>query len=306
MIQIQSFFDERTATITYVVFDMTSKDAIVIDPVLDYDPAASKIWTESSDEVIAFVKERALHLHYLLETHAHADHLSGAQLIKEQFPGARIVIGARITEVQKIFKSVFGLPAGFATDGSQFDLLIEEGEPLQAGTLTIEAFHTPGHTPACMTYKIEDAIFTGDAIFMPDLGTGRCDFPGGSAEDLYHSIHEVLYALPDATRMFVGHDYPKNRDAAWETTVGAQKEGNVALPASRSREDFVAWRNARDSTLSAPKLLFQSVQVNIDAGNLPQPSENKQRYLKIPINVFKPEATSPENLELRNPNDIQK
>ena len=306
MIQIQSFFDERTATITYVVFDMTSKDAIVIDPVLDYDPAASKIWTESSDEVIAFVKERALHLHYLLETHAHADHLSGAQLIKEQFPGAGIVIGARITEVQKIFKSVFGLPAGFATDGSQFDLLIEEGEPLQAGTLTIEAFHTPGHTPACMTYKIEDAIFTGDAIFMPDLGTGRCDFPGGSAEDLYHSIHEVLYALPDATRMFVGHDYPKNRDAAWETTVGAQKEGNVALPASRSREDFVAWRNARDSTLSAPKLLFQSVQVNIDAGNLPQPSENKQRYLKIPINVFKPEATSPENLELRNPNDIQK
>lgn len=306
MMNIQSFFDDRTATITYVVFDEESKDAIVIDPVLDYDPAASKIWTESSDEVLFFLKTHELRLHYLLETHAHADHLSGAQLIKEQFPEARIVIGERITEVQKIFKSVFGLPAGFATDGSQFDMLIKEGEPLQAGTITIEAFHTPGHTPACMTYRIEDAIFTGDAIFMPDLGTGRCDFPGGSAEDLYHSIHEVLYSLPDDTRMFVGHDYPKDRDAAWETTVGAQKEGNIALPASRSREDFVSWRNARDSTLSAPKLLFQSVQVNIDAGHLPQPSENQQRYLKIPINVFKPESTSPENLELRHANEVQK
>lgn len=306
MMTIQSFFDERTATITYVVFDPESRDAIVIDPVLDYDPAASKIWTESSDEVIAFLKSRDLHPHYLLETHAHADHLSGAQFIKEHFPLARIVIGERITEVQKIFKTVFGLPAGFATDGSQFDQLFKQGEPLHAGTLTIEAFHTPGHTPACMTYKIEDAIFTGDAIFMPDLGTGRCDFPGGSAQDLYHSIHEVLYALPDDTRMFVGHDYPRDREAAWETTVGEQKEHNVALPASRSEQDFVSWRNARDRTLNAPKLLFQSVQVNIDAGHLPQPSENQQRYLKIPINVFKPEATSPDNLELRNPDEVQK
>ncbi len=294
---IETFFDERTATLTYVVYDEETGDAVVIDPVLDYDPASSKVWTESSDVVRDFIVEQGLRLHLILETHAHADHLSGAQHLKQTFPEAKLVIGRDIREVQKIFKAVFGLPAGFATDGSQFDGLIVPGEFVEAGSLRIEAIATPGHTPACMTYRVEDAIFTGDAIFMPDLGTGRCDFPGGSAEDLYHSIHEVLYALPEETRMFVGHDYPKGREVRWETTVGEQKRENVALPCGRSSSDFVAWRNARDATLSAPKLLFQSVQVNIDAGNLPDPEANQVRYLKIPINAFKPEP-EPERLSI--------
>ena len=304
--KINTFFDERTYTLTYVVHDPETKDAVIIDPVLDYDPASSKIWTESSDVVTQFVKDNDLTLHYILETHAHADHLSGAQHIKNSFPDAQIVIGERITEVQKIFKSVFGLPAGFATNGSQFDLLFKEDQPLHAGSITIEAIPTPGHTPACMTYKIEDAIFTGDALFMPDLGTGRCDFPGGSADDLYNSIHNVIYALPEETRLFVGHDYPegKGREVAYQTTVKDQKEHNVALPASRSKDDFVSWRTTRDNGLNAPKLLFQSVQVIIDAGNLPEPSENKVSYLRIPINVFKPEPQEDAELELKTPTEV--
>ncbi len=287
--QVHPFFDQRTATLTYVVADPETKDAVVIDPVLDYDSAESSIWTESADEVIAFVKEHQLNVHYVLETHAHADHISGAQHIKSAFPDAEIVVGQKITEVQKLFKHVFGLPAGFATDGSQFDRLMKDGEVIEAGTLSIQAISTPGHTPACVTYKIGDAIFTGDALFMPDVGTGRCDFPGGSAEDLYTSIHDKLYALPADTRVFVGHDYPKRRDVAWETTIGEQRDENVALPWSRGRRDFIEWREARDNTLSAPRLLFQSIQVNIDAGQLPDPSDNEVRYLKIPLNVFRPE-----------------
>lgn len=294
---IKPFFDERTATLTYVVYDDETRDAVVIDPVLDYEAASSKIWTESSDVVRDFILGHELTLHLILETHAHADHLSGAQHLKSTFPEARLVIGQDIVQVQKIFKAVFGLPAGFATDGSQFDELIAPGSTISAGSLQISAIPVPGHTPACLAYQIEDAIFTGDAIFMPDLGTGRCDFPGGSASDLYHSIHEVLYTLPEETRMFVGHDYPKGRDVAWETTVGAQKAHNVALPFGRCEDDFVAWRNKRDSTLNSPKLLFQSVQVNIDAGNLPDPDDNAVRYLKIPINVFKPK-TEPEHLSI--------
>lgn len=295
--QIETFYDPRTATMTYAVYDARTKDAVIIDPVLDYEPAGSKVWTESSDVVVARVQELGLRVHYVLETHAHADHISGAQYIKDRLPGVEIAIGERITEVQKIFKAVFGLPSGFCVDGSQFDRLIADGEVVEAGSLSIRTIATPGHTPACVAYQIEDAIFTGDVLFMPDVGTGRCDFPGGSAEDLYDSIHERLYALPPETRVFVGHDYPKGgRDVAWETTIGAQREGNVALPASRTREDFVAWRTRRDSGLSAPKLLFQSVQVNIDAGNLPDPSDNEVRYLKIPLNVFRPQPDSASEL----------
>jgi glyoxylase-like metal-dependent hydrolase (beta-lactamase superfamily II) len=290
--QIASFFDQRTYTVTYVVYDAATLDAVVIDPVLDYEPASSRVWTESLELVASFVKEKGLKLHYILETHAHADHLSGAQELKRQFPQAKLAVGARITEVQKVFKGVFDLPDDFATDGRQFDVLLQEGDTLIAGTIEVDTIYTPGHTPACATYRIEDAIFTGDALFMPDMGTGRCDFPGGSATDLYDSIQK-LYALPDSTRVFVGHDYaPGGREYAWETTVGEQKAKNIQLAGSTSREDFVTMRTRRDKTLDAPRLLFQSVQVNIDAGRMPEPHANQTRYLRIPINVFKPVVTA--------------
>lgn len=300
---IKTFFDSRTFTFTYVVFDAESKDAVVIDPVLDYDPRSSKVWTESSDEAINFIKEKKLTLHFILETHAHADHLSGAQHIKDAFPQAKIAIGEAITKVQTIFKGVFDLPAEFDTNGSQFDALLNPNEQLHAGALIIEAIPTPGHTPACMTYKVDDALFTGDALFMPDVGTGRCDFPGGSSSDMYHSIKENLYTLPDAMRVFVGHDYPegKGRDVSYETTIGESKASNVALAANSKEDDYVSWRDARDATLAAPKLLFQSVQVNIDAGHLPDLAPNEMRYLKIPVNVFKPEIKPDDGLELTQP-----
>jgi glyoxylase-like metal-dependent hydrolase (beta-lactamase superfamily II) len=287
--EIKTFYDTRTNTLTYLVYDPESKDAVVIDPVLDYDPAASKTWTESVDEVIEFVRANDLNLHYILETHAHADHLSGAQRIKAEFGDVKLAIGARITEVQSVFKNVFGLDEGFQTDGSQFDELLSGGSVTKAGTLEWETIATPGHTPACVTFKFDDAIFTGDALFNPDSGTGRCDFPGGSATDLYHSVHDVLYALPDDTEVYVGHDYqPGGREVLAHRPLAEHKVGNVALPASRSMDDFVSWREARDATLNAPRLLFQSVQVNVDGGRLPEPETNETRYLRIPINVFRP------------------
>lgn len=293
--EIRTFYDARTFTLTYVVFDAETKDALVIDPVMDYEPVGSKVFTDSVDEVSEFLKSEALKVHWILETHAHADHLSGAQLLKERFPGAKTAIGERITVVQEKFKEVFGLPEDFPTDGRQFDKLIADGEALRAGSVEAKMLFTPGHTPACGTYQIGDALFTGDALFMPDMGTGRCDFPAGSADDLYASIKR-LYELPDETRVFVGHDYqPGGRELAYETTIGEEKEKNIQLKAGTSREDFVKFRTERDATLNAPKLLFQSIQVNIDAGNLPEPSENEMRYLKIPVNVFRPEGTlSPE------------
>ncbi len=286
--QIKAFYDDRTATLSYVVYDSTTRDAIVIDPVLDYEPKSSKTWTESADAIIDFVKQNDLNLHYILETHAHADHLSGSQIVQKAFPNAKIGVGERITEVQKVFKGIFDLPADFPTDGRQFDVLIAEKTPLKAGSLHIETIFTPGHTPACATFKIEDAVFTGDTLFMPDSGTGRCDFPGGSAHDLYESAHK-LYKLDDATRVFVGHDYqPGGREVRWETTIGEQKKNNIQIPESRSKEDFIKFRTERDATLEAPRLLFQSVQVNVDAGRLPEPNKNEIRYLRIPVNVFKP------------------
>lgn len=287
--RIEAFYDPRTYTLTYVVFDAESKDAVIIDPVLDYEPVGSKVFTESADVVIDFVRREGLHLRAILETHAHADHLSGSQRIKEVFPEAELVIGARITEVQTLFKSFFDLPADFPTDGRQFDRLLTDGEVYTAGTIAVKTINTPGHTPACVSYVIDDAVFTGDALFMPDQGTGRCDFPGGSATDLYRSITDRIYRLPDDTRVFVGHDYqPGGRALAYESTVAEQKAANVQLPASRTEKDFVAARTKRDATLAAPNLLFQSVQVNIDAGALPEPAPNEKRFLKIPVNVFRP------------------
>jgi len=254
--------------------------------VLDYDPAASKVWTESVDQVVEFARGLNLNVHYILETHAHADHLSGSQLLKKTYPQAKVAIGERITVVQETFKKVFDMPDDFPTDGRQFDRLLKEGEVVEAGALKIEVIFTPGHTPACASYKIGDAVFVGDAIFMPDMGTGRCDFPAGSATNLYNSITNKLYGLPDATRIFVGHDYqPGGRELAWETTVGAEKQNNIQLKASTSEADFVQFRAARDKQLAAPKLLFQSVQVNIDAGQMPKPNSERKRFLTMPLNV---------------------
>jgi glyoxylase-like metal-dependent hydrolase (beta-lactamase superfamily II) len=286
--QIRHFFDPRTYTLTFVVYDQETRDAVVIDPVLDYDPLASRTWTESVSAVARFIEEQRLSLRWSLETHAHADHLSASQWLKRRFD-AGVAIGARITEVQQTFKAIFDLPESFGTDGRQFERLLLDGEVLRAGSLHIEVIATPGHTPACVTYRIGDAIFTGDALFMEDYGTGRCDFPRGSAADLYHSIHERLYALPDTTRVFVGHDYqPEGRELRFMSTISVEKEKNVQLRASTSRDEFVRFREQRDKALTPPRLLFQSVQVNIDAGRLPAPRANGERYLMMPLNLFHP------------------
>jgi glyoxylase-like metal-dependent hydrolase (beta-lactamase superfamily II) len=283
--RVQPFFDVRTSTLSYVVFDERTRDAIAIDPVLDYEPVGSYTSTESVDLLSELVRRESLKLHWALETHAHADHLSGAQILRRRFD-ARVAIGAAITEVQSTFKSIFSLEH-LETDGSQFDRLLHDGEVLRAGSLAIEAIATPGHTPACVTYKVEDALFTGDLVFMDDYGTGRCDFPKGSAAQMYESVQK-LYRMPDATRVYPGHDYPpSSRTWKYETTIGASKDHNPQLNARTERDRFVAMRRARDATLAAPKLLFPSVQVNIDAGRLP-PEKNGKRYLVTPINLFQP------------------
>ncbi|TAK21131.1 MAG: MBL fold metallo-hydrolase [Myxococcaceae bacterium] len=283
---IETFFDPATFTLTYVVFDPKSRDAVVIDPVLDYDVLSSSTSTTSITRVEEFLNREKLKLHYVLETHAHADHLSGSQYLKSRY-GAKVAIGARIVDVQKIFAGVFDL-ANVPTDGSQFDKLLSDGETIEAGALKVDVLATPGHTPACLSFQVGDAVFTGDALFIEDYGTGRCDFPSGSADALYTSVHERLYALPDATRVFVGHDYqPNGRALRFETTIGASKESNIQLRASTSRADFVKQRTSRDATLSAPRLLFQSVQVNIDAGRLPRAHANGKRYLTIPLDMKK-------------------
>lgn len=286
-VEIEPFFDPQTYTLTYVVFDPASRDAVIIDPVLDFDPASGSTSTESADKVAAYVRSHELRVHYVLETHAHADHLSSSQLLRRAFD-AKVAIGDRIAEVQTTFQSIFDLPPSVPVDGSQFDRLLHDGEVVRAGTLEIAVIATPGHTPACVTYQIDDAIFTGDALFTEDYGTGRCDFPRGSAAALYDSVQR-LYALPDATRVFVGHDYqPGGRAVRWETTIGASKAQNIQLSATTSKPAFVQAREARDATLAAPRLLFPSVQVNLDAGRLPSPHANGKRYLVIPLNVLRP------------------
>lgn len=284
MTQIKEFFDKNTWTLTYVVWDENTRDAIVIDPVMDYDPASSKTTEDSAKTVIEFLRLKELKLHYILETHAHADHLSGSQIIKREFPDAKITIGEKITKVQEVFKGVFDLPVDFKTDGSQFDKLLKDGEEFQAGSIKIKTLFTPGHTPACASYYIDGNIFVGDALFMPDYGTGRCDFPAGSAEDLYKSVHGRLYSLPDSTKVYTGHDYmPNGRSLKFMATIAEEKKDNIQLKEQTSAEEFVQFRKERDRTLAAPKLLLPSVQVNIDAGHLPAFSTNGKRYLRIPI-----------------------
>jgi glyoxylase-like metal-dependent hydrolase (beta-lactamase superfamily II) len=285
--EIKTFFDPATYTLTYVVFDATTKDAVIIDPVLDYDSAAVKTSTKSLSIVYQFVVDNRLNVHLILETHAHADHLSGAhELVSQHLPNAKIAIGERITVVQETFKSVFNFPSSFRTDGSQFHRLLKDYEVVQAGSLKFTVIFTPGHTPACASYLFDDAVFTGDALFMPDSGTGRCDFPKGDSRALYDSIANRLYRLPDATRVFVGHDYqPNGRPLAYETTIGASKRENVQLTSGTSEKEFVEFRTKRDTTLAAPKLLFPSVQVNIAAGEFPEPESNGKTYLKLPVSM---------------------
>lgn len=281
--KLETFFDKNTFTLTYVIYDDKTKDAVIIDPVLDYEPAASKISTESITKLLNFVNQKELNVHFILETHAHADHLTGAAELKKTLPAAKIAIGKHITNVQQLFGDIFNLK-DFNTNGVQFDLLLDEEEVLKAGTIEIRTLFTPGHTPACSSYLIDDMVFTGDALFMPDYGTGRCDFPAGSAQELYHSIHEKLYKLPDETRVFTGHDYqPNDRELKFESTIRENKVFNIQLKETTSEQEFVDFRNKRDATLSAPRLLLPSIQVNIDAGHLPQTEDNGTRYFKIPV-----------------------
>jgi glyoxylase-like metal-dependent hydrolase (beta-lactamase superfamily II) len=279
---IDAFFDEATFTITYLVSDPATARAAIIDPVRDYDPRSGRISTPSADRVLAKASERGLAVDWILETHAHADHLTAAPYLKER-TGAKVVIGEHIRDVQKIFKPVFNA-ADISTDGREFDRLVRDGETLALGGLAIEAMHLPGHTPADVAYRIGDAVFVGDTIFMPDYGTARTDFPGGDAATLHRSIRRLL-ALPGETRLFMCHDYkaPGRDRYAWESTVAEERAHNIHVHAGVDEAAFVALRTRRDTTLAAPVLLLPSVQVNIRAGNLPPPEANGVSYLKIPV-----------------------
>lgn len=285
--QVHAFFDQATNTITYLVRAPESRACAVVDSVLDFDYASGRTDTRSADAIVAFIKEHDLDLHWILETHVHADHLSAAPYLQEALGAGKIGIGDQITVVQDTFGKVFNEGTRFARDGSQFDRLFRDGDSFMIGQMRAEVLHTPGHTPACMTYVIGDAAFVGDTLFMPDFGTARCDFPGGSAEVMFESVQRIL-ALPDATRIFVGHDYmaPGREVYAWETTVGAQKAGNVHIGGGRDKAGFVALREARDATLSMPRLIIPSLQVNMRAGHMPEPEDNGLSYLKVPLNAL--------------------
>lgn len=281
--EIQAFFDEATFTVTYLVFDVTKRSAAIIDPVLDYDPKSGRTSTASVDGVLKVAKGLDLRIDWVLETHAHADHLSAGAWLRER-TGAKIVIGEQITKVQETFQPVFNLQ-GLRADGRDFDRLVKDGEALKLGSLDIEVLHTPGHTPACVSYKIGNAVFVGDTMFMPDYGTARADFPGGDARMLYRSIQRIL-ALPPETRLFMCHDYkaPGRTSFAWESTVREERATNIHVHEGVSEDAFVALRTARDKTLPMPVLILPSIQVNIRAGALPPPEANGISYLKIPLN----------------------
>ena len=283
---VKTFFDGPTFTATHVVWDPATKRAAIVDSVLDFDQASGRTHTGSAEAVVAFVKSEGLSVDWILETHAHADHLSAAPFLKGQL-GGQVVIGADITTVQRTFAGVFNEPDSFAQDGSQFDKLMADGETFAVGTIPAVALHVPGHTPACLAFVIGDAVFVGDTLFMPDYGTARCDFPGGDARTLYRSIRRLM-ELPDETRVFLCHDYqaPGRNTYVWETTIAAQREGNIQVHEGVSEEEFVAMREARDATLAMPKLILPSVQINIRAGHFPEPEANGVSYLKLPLNLL--------------------
>lgn len=281
---IEAFFDEPTFTVSYLVGDTATREAVVIDPVLDYDPATGLIETRSADTILAFAKAGGWHIGMVLETHAHADHLTAAFYLRER-TGAVIGIGEHIRKVQDVFRPVFGIH-DLEPDGGDFDRLFSDGERIVVGELEIEVIHTPGHTPADVSYKVGDAVFVGDTLFMPDYGTARADFPGGDARQLYRSIRRLL-ALPRETRLFMCHDYqaPGRDTYAWETTVGDQRDRSVHVHDGVSEDEFVTLRHARDANLAAPRLLLPSIQVNVRAGRFPPAEENGTRYLKIPMKL---------------------
>ena len=280
--RVHAQFDEATHTVSYVVWDPATRRAAIIDPVLDYDHRTGRVSHRSADDLLGFAAGQGLSVDWVLETHAHADHLSAAPYLKEK-TGAPIGIGARITEVQRTFAPVFGLD-DVSGDGREFDRLFRDGNTIALGGLQVEVMHTPGHTPACVSYRIGEAVFVGDTLFMPDYGTARADFSGGDARTLYRSIHRLL-ALPDATRLYLCHDYkaPGRDHFAWETTVGEEKTRNIHVGGGVDEASFVAMREARDATLAAPVLLLPSLQVNIRAGRLPDPDRDGRRFLKIPL-----------------------
>lgn len=281
---VKAFFDDATNTVSYVVREPQGRNCAIIDSVLDYNQAAGRTDTSSADTIIAWIKANELKVAWILESHVHADHLSAAPYLQDHL-GGKIGIGANITVVQDTFGKIFNEGTEFQRDGSQFDALFDDGDSFHIGQLRADVIHTPGHTPACLTYVIGDAAFVGDTLFMPDFGTARCDFPGGSAEDLYTSIQKIL-SLPDDTRIFVGHDYkaPGRDEFAWETTVGEQKALNVHIGAGRPIKDFVTMREKRDSGLGMPRLILPSLQTNMRAGHMPEPEDDGQRYFKVPIN----------------------
>jgi glyoxylase-like metal-dependent hydrolase (beta-lactamase superfamily II) len=282
---IKAFFDPTTFTVSYVVHDPATRRAAVIDSVLDYDPASGRTSTASADAIVAYVGEKALVVDWLLETHAHADHLSAAPYLQRKL-GGKIAIGEHITTVQDVFGKLFNVGADFRHDGSDFDQLWKDGDQFAIGDLSVTVLHVPGHTPACIAYVIGDAVFVGDTMFMPDYGTARADFPGGDARTLYRSARRIL-ALPPETRLFMCHDYlPEGRtDYVWETTVEAERAANVHIHDGLTEDEFVAMREARDATLDMPRLILPSVQVNMRAGHLPAAEDNGVTYLKIPLNA---------------------
>lgn len=287
---VHGFFDPDTATVSYVVIDPATKAAALIDSVLDFNQSAGRTTTVSADKLIDCVRAEGAHVEWIIETHLHADHLTAAPYLKHRL-GGRIAIGAQVADVQRRFGQIYHVSGDFATDGSQFDHLVQEGEAFKLGSITGRAMHTPGHTPACMSYLIGDALFVGDTLFMPDYGTARCDFPGGDARALYRSVQR-LFTLPDETRMFLCHDYlpeksPGSRsEICWQTTIGAQKAGNIHVKMAITEDAFVAMREARDKSLDMPRLILPAVQINMRAGHMPKEEENGISYLKIPLNAF--------------------
>ena len=282
--EVISFFDEPTNTVTYIVSDPATKSCAIIDSVLDYNASSGRTSTESADEVIAFIEQGGLKTQWILETHAHADHFSAAPYLQKKLGGI-IAIGEHIPDIQRVFGGLFNEGDKFKADGSQFGQLFKDNEVFNIGSLEAKIIYVPGHTPACVAYHVGDCVFVGDTLFMPDFGSARCDFPGGDAGTLYDSVHK-LYELPDKTRMYLCHDYKaKGRDHfQWETTVGEQKSNNVHMNLSVSRDAFIKMRTERDKSLGMPKLILPSIQVNMRAGELPEPEENGVSYLKIPLN----------------------
>ena len=282
---VRGFFDKDTWTVTYVVYESDGSPAIVIDSVLNFDQKSGRTSTQSADQLIEFIGENQLKIEWILETHAHADHLTAAPYLQSKV-GGKIAIGNHIQEVQQVFKNIFNLESAFKVDGSQFDYLINDAEEIPFGNLKFKAISVPGHTPACLAYEVVDAVFVGDTIFMPDVGTARCDFPGGNASTLFHSIKKLL-SKPDETRLFLCHDYPPtDRPIAFQTTVAAQRAQNIHIHDGVNEAQFVEMRTSRDRGLEMPTLLLPSIQVNIRAGHLPPNEDNGVSYLKIPLNAL--------------------